>query len=542
MADQPTRSFARSSVVLSEPPELVRQTPSVRPKYPFSESLSASKVIEELYKANYNRLLSPRAPAKKAMLTLSWERSDTTGAHDSNTIATLMKDVFGFETELYPIPAGSVENSLGFTISKIHEFKAKHDRAGPYAPRSLLILHYAGHGLSDRGLLLSGTAGADRNPSAGSDRKLLVSGTASFEHYFRFETLKNAMLERCRGDVLFILDCCNAAGATRLQDGPRTVEILAACGETEVVTDEMYKTFTAHFDRIARALPIYKPVTIESIRDAILTTDYNPVPFFSRSEGTRPITLKPIQRPPGPASTFSSPRLSQALSKDIPPDWVIVLVHVKERSESKEMRELEVEIGNIQVRRGYHGKVICKIPVHDGCVLSFALPAPIYQWLEDDPSFVAVGRVPDSFKLETDREAESTSQTEAQSERNETFYCSVVRLYQLAEERAISKDYAGARISFLEVLERLEKESIQQNISIGILEKIADLDEALGDMDKAISRLEDAVNISTTYYGEKHEETEQISAALRKLKRRNFGSPPRFVPSPSDNPLRSRSY
>lgn len=167
----------------------------------------------------------------------------------------------------------------------------------------------------------------------------------------------------------------------RLLSERRTIEVFAACGETETAIDAKYSTFTFHIDKIARRLSTEESVTVENIARALWPTSYNRVPFFHRVQGSQPIALKPV-RPPG-----QSAQNDPAAQKDLPPVWVVIQVHVTDQLSSNEISELESDIDLIRVREDYKGG-ITKIAVQHGSIVTFSLPAPIYEWLENDPHFI----------------------------------------------------------------------------------------------------------------------------------------------------------
>lgn len=455
--------------------------------------LSAREVCERLSDAEASYYLSPEEPARKAMLTMCWDQSDTTGSTDSDTIVSLMSEVFGFKTEQFKIPT---EQSLNRTKAKILEFISDYDTPETqiYKPRSLLVFHYAGHGNGDNGLS--------------------VSGTADFKTEFKFDHLRDTVMTHSHGNILFILDCCNAAAVVREKNN-RTVEILAACGETETATDVKYSTFTSHIDKIARRLSTEESVTVESIARALWPTSYNRVPFFHRVQGSKPIALKPI-RPPG-----QSAQNDPAAQKDLPPVWVVIQVHVTDQLSSNEISELESDIDLVRVREDYKGGMITKISVQHGSIVTFALPAPIYEWLENDPHFSYQGLAP---KESQNKSKESTilerytrlqNRITSAEDVSRSVSRTVVNLYHLAEEFQFSNNAASSRDSLVKLLRILQERFGRHHFStVGTLKRIAMLHLRLGEWDESVKRLREAVDICEKYYGRDHTETREMLAML----------------------------
>jgi Caspase domain len=314
--------------------------------------LPACEASERLFKAQFKQIFSVEGvPATKAMLTLCWEVSDTTGSRDSDTIEAVMRDVFGFETKKFKIPAKS---SLNSTLSELHSFIASYD-----SPRSLLVLHYAGHG--DRG------------------NGLWVSGTRDFATNFSFNSVKDEMERHSHGDILFILDCCSSAAIVRGADSGRTVEILAACGETEKASDDTHRTFTHLFSKLARENSTDGPVSIQSLSNEFHRSDYDLVPFWTRTAGSHPIILNPV------TSSISSNPMST---------FGVVQFHVAERPESKECQQLVNDI--TLLRRHFQvstdlATVLFTCPLQSSTMFTVRLPAPIYERLEHDMVFACLG-------------------------------------------------------------------------------------------------------------------------------------------------------
>jgi hypothetical protein len=102
--------------------------------------IPVQQVVDRIVDGHCMSLISDRAHGKGALLTLSWQYSDTTGAADSEQISDLMKGTFGFHTESFKIP---FRKSFERVQKVVRDFIKEHN--DPYSP-SLLIFHYAGHG------------------------------------------------------------------------------------------------------------------------------------------------------------------------------------------------------------------------------------------------------------------------------------------------------------------------------------------------------------------------------------------------------------
>jgi hypothetical protein len=94
---------------------------------------------------------------------------------------------------------------------------------------SLLIVYYGGHGAINSARQASWMWFVERDSPPPSDHLLNVYSNAQPESPSVNWSAIQTLFENCTCDVLFLLDCCAAAGATP-ESGQRTIETIAACG------------------------------------------------------------------------------------------------------------------------------------------------------------------------------------------------------------------------------------------------------------------------------------------------------------------------
>lgn len=440
----------------------------LRTELPVDGVLPLNDIICHLMEAQRNYLFRRPVYANKALLTLTWEMSDTTGLHDSNTIARLLKTEFSFETETFKIPS---YDALKETKAAIQAFITNNDEGNS---RSLLVFHYAGHGY-DKG-------------------ELALSGTVRFGSVISFTELREAMVA-CKADVLIILDCCNAGAGMRAQAGDRTIEIVAACDEKMTVTDALYNTFTSHFCQTANRLVKQGNVTVEGIIQSLyweFPTD--PLPVHKRLEGSGPIILNDI------GDLTKSTGLSTPL-------YMAVWIKAAGKISSDLLSAFSDCITLLKVSSSYEAKELFRRQLDEEVTILLALPLPLYEWLESDPAFVAAGILPDSYDPTIISPSIKGSNEEQLNMRRENDASRSIRLYQLAEE-CWHVEKAKCRDALMELTRILERGYGEESfILLSVLPKLAIRFEEDGNYFEATRVRIRALNIVKERYGKGHIKT-----------------------------------
>jgi Caspase domain len=316
--------------------------------------LPVQQVVDRIVDAHCMSLINDRAHSKRALLTFSWQKSDTTGGADSTQISDLMKGTFGFHTESFEIPS---RKSIDKVQKTVGDFIKKHD--DPYS-RSLLIFHYAGHG---------GMTGGQLH---------LLPFQAGSTSTIPFDGLR-ATMRGCKADVLILLDCCHAAAACR-GAGDRTVEILAACDEAET-TEDGRNSFTTRFCEITQELSRQGILSIEMIsRSMAKRFSHQPKPSHSRLEGTGPISLD------------GTTRLSHGVGQHLDPiDRIHVCVQVDIRIDTAEAVGIERPLINCMnytmINPSYRGEVLDLTISGKKAMATLQLPLQTAEWLRADLDF-----------------------------------------------------------------------------------------------------------------------------------------------------------
>jgi Caspase domain len=132
-----------------------------------------------------------------------------------------------------------------------------HEDDDPY--RSLLVIHYAGHG------------------SVEQDDSFEVSGSLNASPTVSFTKVLETILDPCvKADILIILDCCFTGMAVRTSSQSRTIELIAASGAKEYTYSDD-DSFSHYVDLGARELAQQGSFTIEALVRSLDTVKSNTV-------------------------------------------------------------------------------------------------------------------------------------------------------------------------------------------------------------------------------------------------------------------------
>lgn len=172
-------------------------------------------------------------------ITVRWEKDDTNAESDTNHFQNMLKNLdIGPAEELV---IDSEDLAPEFTLSRV--WLNFSEKARLSEERSLIIFHYAGHGIYKNGSFKF----ADT-----------IAGLKTMDpQSVLFNDIMNPAMfpEFNNTDVLFIFDCCYGQNATRAPDNThRAFEVLAATStRTESARSPSDSTFTAKLaDEIAR--------------------------------------------------------------------------------------------------------------------------------------------------------------------------------------------------------------------------------------------------------------------------------------------------
>ena len=160
----------------------------------------------------------PRRHARVHVLLLRWEEDDLGTEKEIDDLEEVFRDLYHYETERYVIPS---DDSTLQLEDRLNDFRRAHD-----SEANLLILYYGGHGALEKH--------SDR-PS----RSIWKAKQKEGPHLV-WSDLQGG-LERAKADVVFILDCCFAATASR---GGGAKEGLWACNSEVNTTGVNDNSFT----------------------------------------------------------------------------------------------------------------------------------------------------------------------------------------------------------------------------------------------------------------------------------------------------------
>ena len=169
-----------------------------------------------------------RRYAKVHVLLLRWQEDDLGTEKEINDLEEILKGLYNYETERFVIPS---DDSTIQLEDALNDFRRARD-----GEANLLILYYGGHGALEH-----------RSDHAG--RSIWKAKKKGGPHLIWSEL--QGVLERAKADVVFILDCCFAATASR---GPGSKEGLWACNSEVTTTGVNDNSFTRNLIEELKAL------------------------------------------------------------------------------------------------------------------------------------------------------------------------------------------------------------------------------------------------------------------------------------------------
>ncbi|KAI4144665.1 MAG: hypothetical protein LQ340_006563 [Diploschistes diacapsis] len=159
-----------------------------------------------------------RRYAKVIALLLRWEDDDLGTQQELDDLGDVFRGIYNYQTEQYLIPSLGSTNQLEY---KLTDFRRAYD-----SEANLLILYYGGHG------------GLERQPNRPS-RSIWTAKSQGGSSLIWSDL--QGILERANSDVVFILDCCFAATASR---GAGAKEGLWASNSESTTTGVNNNSFT----------------------------------------------------------------------------------------------------------------------------------------------------------------------------------------------------------------------------------------------------------------------------------------------------------
>jgi tetratricopeptide (TPR) repeat protein len=199
--------------VVNEPPLLALDTPGDDHLDNFEE------FFEHLNRAAKSVL--PRVSRRHSgayVLLLRWEDDDLGTETEVSDLEEVFRDVYHYNTERYLIPSVDPTTQLEY---RLNDFRRAYDNG-----TNLLIIYYGGHGVLDYSKQRPSRSSWQANQNGGAT--LVWSDL-------------QGVLERAKSDVIFILDCCFAASATRCAGSK---EGLWACNSEVTTTGVNDNSFT----------------------------------------------------------------------------------------------------------------------------------------------------------------------------------------------------------------------------------------------------------------------------------------------------------
>ena len=141
------------------------------------------------------------------VLLISWEEDDLGTISEIEALSDVLRNIYNYSTEHYSIPSYDPELALD---EKLHEFRRNYG----HQTSNLLIVYYGGHGELET-----------RQQPSRSIWTAFSGGPSLI-----WSDLQ-PIIQRSRGDIVFMLDCCYAATATR--GGGSMEGLWASNSETE---------------------------------------------------------------------------------------------------------------------------------------------------------------------------------------------------------------------------------------------------------------------------------------------------------------------
>lgn len=170
-----------------------------RPSSPASHAHDHLDSFEEFFgqfnqAANSSIPKLPRTYSDVFVLLLRWEDDDLGTESELDDLEDIFRNIYHYNTERYLIPSNVPSKELEY---RLISFRLAHDNKDG---TNLLIMYYGGHG-------------SVRYSTAGGSESIWRANLNNGATLVWSDL--QGVLERAESDVVFILDCCFAASASR---------------------------------------------------------------------------------------------------------------------------------------------------------------------------------------------------------------------------------------------------------------------------------------------------------------------------------------
>ncbi|KAK0118519.1 hypothetical protein ONS95_007410 [Cadophora gregata] len=192
------------------------------------------------------------------VLLLSWEDDDLGVEGDVLELKKLFVSGYGFDAEHWKIPSMKPDFKLS---SKLLDFVTTHETPDPRD--SLLIIYYAGHGYLNP-QRQSVWSCRSWNPYEFSSNPVEVEPPSVEWH------AHEAICSKAEMDVLFLYDCCSAAGSASKLTKKGIKEVIAASGFETWAPGELEHSFTRALIQVLGSLSRARPFTVASLHQRVL--------------------------------------------------------------------------------------------------------------------------------------------------------------------------------------------------------------------------------------------------------------------------------
>jgi hypothetical protein len=236
------------------------------------------------------------------VLLLYWKDTDLDFKSEADQLEHLFRKRFKYEVVRFEIPSENSGGALNDEIGKVTRIFSTR--------RSLIIIHYGGHGDPDEDRL-KGQAYPPQKCVWAAKKEAIDNASLNW-------SCIQPQLELGKGDFLVILDCCFGAQAARSSASrviPLNVELLAAAPMGCQTTSPGPSSFTSAFIK-----------TAESGLERQSHIDVSEM-YHELSSGDKPLIQTPVHFPHGTQATIRlQPHLSDSKATDVPePETILVM-------------------------------------------------------------------------------------------------------------------------------------------------------------------------------------------------------------------------
>lgn len=261
---------------------------------------SLEKFVDDLNTGLRNTFPRSTAPYKRShVLLISWEEDDLGTVSEIDELGALFRDQYRFTTEHFKIPTEDAEDQLEEKLVIARNQHAKES--------DLLIIYYGGHGILDE---------QGRSIWKAWERK---EGKSTYTSPRADWSTLEPSLDKAKGDVALILDCCHAVANVKLKPVGMK-ELLAASGKNGKATAVHHNSFTNALIRELKAIR-GQPCSISTLHGLLyehqMKYDLKLSPIradLSGSPDATSIQLMALEKVKGRDSLSSSIDIARSLS------------------------------------------------------------------------------------------------------------------------------------------------------------------------------------------------------------------------------------